>query len=511
MKNIIIIGGGIGGLSAALDLSDSGFNVEIYERNSVCGGQARSIHTKRCSNVYAWRVWTDGYYNFLNMAKRINVLDNLVKLPKYGARTMSLDIANFKSKWEYLKLLIKLAGMNIMSDKRLRKNDITFYDYINPGEQATIDFIDEFVGPIIGMEARKATLFTIARGYHMTYTANGLLKYTQIYVANQPYDDAIFAPWVKVLREKGVIIHTQTPVESIEYDGVRVKSITVGGKPVEADDFILSLDQTAVAKLFTPSPLSEIPLFSDVCNIHKIGNELYFGFMLYFSEKFANASDSFTTYKQPWKPVIQNYSTVWTEKARKKCDSVELLQVSCLNLVAGYNGKTLQECSVDEAFAETMLQLRLSDTMNEIRTVSGKNIWEVMDGYEIWPYWATDSDGHIYNTLDEYKLSINSGVYELMPTTKTPVPNLYFGSVMARTDVPMVSMEVACTAGRNAAGAIAEKYGKPIPVVYKHPKFLSHTLKPFRIIDSTFSFVPMSIIVIFLLIFLIWIFVIIHR
>ena len=58
------------------------------------------------------------------MAKRINVLDNLVKLPKYGARTMSLDIANFKSKWEYLKLLIKLAGMNIMSDKRLRKNDI---------------------------------------------------------------------------------------------------------------------------------------------------------------------------------------------------------------------------------------------------------------------------------------------------------------------------------------------------------------------------------------------------
>jgi hypothetical protein len=41
--------------------------------------------------------------------------------------------------------------MILMSDTRLKQTNITFFDYINPQEQATIDFCDEFVGPIIGV------------------------------------------------------------------------------------------------------------------------------------------------------------------------------------------------------------------------------------------------------------------------------------------------------------------------------------------------------------------------
>ncbi|MGV3095125.1 FAD-dependent oxidoreductase, partial [Staphylococcus borealis] len=38
-KNIIVIGGGLGGISAAIRLAQSGFNVTLYEQNDHIGGK----------------------------------------------------------------------------------------------------------------------------------------------------------------------------------------------------------------------------------------------------------------------------------------------------------------------------------------------------------------------------------------------------------------------------------------------------------------------------------------
>ena len=43
MKKVIIIGGGIGGMSAAHELIERGFEVEVYELNHIAGGKARSM------------------------------------------------------------------------------------------------------------------------------------------------------------------------------------------------------------------------------------------------------------------------------------------------------------------------------------------------------------------------------------------------------------------------------------------------------------------------------------
>ena len=42
-NKIVILGGGIAGLSAAHELIERGFNVEVYEALSIPGGKARSI------------------------------------------------------------------------------------------------------------------------------------------------------------------------------------------------------------------------------------------------------------------------------------------------------------------------------------------------------------------------------------------------------------------------------------------------------------------------------------
>lgn len=40
---VAVLGGGVGGLSAAQELAERGFEVEVYERRPVFGGKARSI------------------------------------------------------------------------------------------------------------------------------------------------------------------------------------------------------------------------------------------------------------------------------------------------------------------------------------------------------------------------------------------------------------------------------------------------------------------------------------
>src|SRR3954454_15469269 len=42
-KTVAILGGGVGGLSAAHELAERGFQVRVYERKQIFGGKARSI------------------------------------------------------------------------------------------------------------------------------------------------------------------------------------------------------------------------------------------------------------------------------------------------------------------------------------------------------------------------------------------------------------------------------------------------------------------------------------
>jgi len=42
-ERVAILGGGVGGLSAAQELIERGFEVSVYERRDVFGGKARSI------------------------------------------------------------------------------------------------------------------------------------------------------------------------------------------------------------------------------------------------------------------------------------------------------------------------------------------------------------------------------------------------------------------------------------------------------------------------------------
>jgi len=47
MPKVIVLGGGVAGMSAAHELIERGFEVEVYDRHKqYAGGKARSVHIK---------------------------------------------------------------------------------------------------------------------------------------------------------------------------------------------------------------------------------------------------------------------------------------------------------------------------------------------------------------------------------------------------------------------------------------------------------------------------------
>lgn len=88
-ETVIIIGGGIAGLTTAHELLELKYDVILLERNDIVGGLARTYQNKTCPYEYSWRAFGPYYSNVFNIMSRIKikdnktVLDNLVIIKTY--------------------------------------------------------------------------------------------------------------------------------------------------------------------------------------------------------------------------------------------------------------------------------------------------------------------------------------------------------------------------------------------------------------------------------------------
>ena len=76
---VIIIGGGLAGLTIAHELVKYNFNVTIFEKQNILGGMAKSIRVKNnIPTEHSWRGYGPFYYNTFNIMKQIPIKDNCI-------------------------------------------------------------------------------------------------------------------------------------------------------------------------------------------------------------------------------------------------------------------------------------------------------------------------------------------------------------------------------------------------------------------------------------------------
>jgi uncharacterized protein with NAD-binding domain and iron-sulfur cluster len=115
---VIIIGAGISGLTVAHELVEKGFEVEVYEKDPLAGGMARSTRTsKGVPSEHSWRGYAPFYFNAFEIMSRIPIKQ---KLPDYE-RT-ERDVITFKGqKYDLTDFVPKHPGGTII--KRMLSTD----------------------------------------------------------------------------------------------------------------------------------------------------------------------------------------------------------------------------------------------------------------------------------------------------------------------------------------------------------------------------------------------------
>ena len=93
---IAIVGSGLAGLTAAVNLVDEGHEVEIYESRSFWGGKVGSWEDKDGNHIeMGLHVFFYNYANLFKLMKKVGALDNL--LPKDHTHLFINNGGNLKS------------------------------------------------------------------------------------------------------------------------------------------------------------------------------------------------------------------------------------------------------------------------------------------------------------------------------------------------------------------------------------------------------------------------------
>ena len=203
---ILIIGGGIGGLSCATSLAETGqFDISIYE-SDILGGQASSKKSKLCNTEIAWRMMGGSYNNFLRILKDIDAFKNIY--PGYDEHictekgvfspnsVKSLLSVTFKScNYEEINKMLVLFFLS-------KQRAINSYHNISGGEFFKCDTMDMILGPYVGLEPKKVTVSAYYKYlfglFSKQYYGSGTTQVTKY-----PTSDSIFNPWKQYLLKKG--------------------------------------------------------------------------------------------------------------------------------------------------------------------------------------------------------------------------------------------------------------------------------------------------------------------
>lgn len=252
-KKVVVIGGGVAGLTAAHELIDRGFDVHVIERRMRLGGKASSVTTDHgFSGEHGFRFFPGWYRHVTDTMARIpykgrTVADNLVTarqnlfvsydrdpVPANLRFPRSLqDISNLASAPEnilklglttgdFLFFFGKLAGFAALPEEaRLaRYEKQTWWDFMdadNRSREFRSYLVDGVTRSTVAADPRQASAYTISLVALRTLADTVRPGAPVDRVLNGPTNKVWIDPWVAHLTARGVEFHQDAELESIQF------------------------------------------------------------------------------------------------------------------------------------------------------------------------------------------------------------------------------------------------------------------------------------------------------
>ena len=511
-KKVVVLGGGVAGMSAAHELIERGFDVEVFECKTIAGGKARSTAFELPRARRGSRLGSDskgtplpgehGFRFFPRFYK--HVVDTMARIPCHGGYvaqnlvdTSRLHVARFDSPSFFLpsrfprapddlrtslfafvaliagQIEVPLDEATVFAEKMWRivtsceerrmveYERVDWWDFIEAEDRS--DGYKKYFGSgitrsLVAAKARRASAKTI--GDIFVQIVFDILQpgVSADRVLNGPTNDVWIDPWLTYLRQRGVAYHLGATVRSIQCERgvVRSATVAIGNRDlrVVGDYFVAALPVERMAELLSPGLLDGDP---SLANLNELTEyvEWMNGIQLYLRRDVPIAPGHTIYIDSPWALTSISQPQFWRGFDLTKCGDGEVSGLLSVDIsdwdIKGLNGKEARECTRAEIAAEVWEQLKRS------LNVGGQKLLSDSDLHS----WFLDPDiADLDPTTPGLERNLEPllvnyvDTWRLRPEASTRIENFFVASDYVRTHTDLATMEAANEAARRAVNGI---------------------------------------------------------
>ena len=527
-KSVLVLGGGIGGLSAAHELAERGFQVRVVERKALFGGKARSVEMpntgangrKNLPGEHGFRFLPSFYKHVTDTMKRIpypgnprGVFDNIVpgtraQIARDGKMSI-IAVASYPKTLE--DWVVALRSVCMGSELGLPDPEVLFYidrllvllttceerrvaeyekipwwDFIDAGNKS--EAYQQFLArgmtrSMVAIRAEEGSTRTV--GYIDLRLILGLLKVGESVdrLLNGPTNEVWISPWVSYLQSLGVQLHTGVLLKSFMLGASGISHVTVedetGSSDLMADYYVAALPVEVMAPLVSEDMKRAAPSIAHLDQLHTS----WMNGIQFFLERDVAVVHGHTIYiDSPWSLTSVSQRQFWRPNALEQYGDGRLggilsIDISDWNSPGVLYGKPAIQCSAEEIKTEVWAQVKQHLNVDGMRQLEDSNLLN----------WFLDPDIEFPNpsqvTNLEPLLINTAGSLAFRPEAYTEIPNLFLASDYVRTYTDLACMEAANEAARRATNAILEREGSAAPHAALWPLEEPEFFKPMRAYD----------------------------
>jgi uncharacterized protein with NAD-binding domain and iron-sulfur cluster len=496
---VLVLGGGVGGLSAAHELAERGFDVTLLEARDRFGGKARSMPgpdrggSRPLPAEHGFRFFPGFYWHLTDTMERIphgegTVADNLVPTTDFlqalaggGGREIDLTAPSSVGEWAD-RLQSVFAGSHVPTDetayfvhqllylltsceeRRLEElEETTWWEFIDAESMSPAyrKFLAHgLTQTMVAMRPQVSSARTIGRIYFQLLRSTLDPNVEADRVLNAPTNDAWIDPWVDYLTDLGVDLRPGRRVARVYADGRRVTGVETapgagrGGSPdreLRADYYVAALPVEVMNRLRTAELDRTAP---ELSNLDRIDTAWMNGVQFYLSGEHSAVDGHTIYYDAPWALTGILQSDFWSAFDLSQCsdgevDGVLSVNVSDWSQPGIVHDKPARECSREEFVAEVWAQVLAHYDEGDRPSTD-----DLVDAF-VDPAIPFEETG----ARNEEPLLINTvGSLSYRPEARTDADNLVLAADYVRTDTDLASMEAANEAARRAVnGILAEE------------------------------------------------------
>jgi squalene-associated FAD-dependent desaturase len=442
---VVIVGGGLAGLAAAVALADRGVKITLLESRPRLGGRASSFHDPATGELVdnCQHVSMTCCTNLADFCRRVGTADLFRREPavvflgpdgrvsrlRAGALPAPLHLsgsflgANYLNWSDKLRVAYGLARLRSARDDRPGES---FADWLLRHGQ-TVRTINLYWATVL-VSALNERLDRMDIGHARKVFLDGFLRNRdgfQMEVTLVPLGELYGSRLESWLRSRGVEVRLTTGVRSVDPDATGVVLRT--GERVDADFVVLAVPFDRVRGLLPEGLAARLP---GLAGLDAFEASPITGVHLWFDRPVCPFDHVVTVGRLiQW---VFNHTAIQGRAATESGEGGQYLQ---LVISAAYDLLPLSKEAIRDAVLSELAE-----------------IWPAARDARLLRSWAVTEHGATF--------AVRPGIDALRPPQRTPVPGLFLAGDWTSTGWP-ATMEGAVRSGYRAAEGILEDLGRP--------------------------------------------------